>query len=300
VVLCDGFVMGGISYRIFSAEEFIEIAFCAVNTTRQAQGFGAQLMRYLKFVIQSMCLYDILTCADNDAVEFFKKQGFNDKAIMMDPKRWVRRIKDYESVTLVHCHIEPQINYMKFTIDLDAIDKFIQKHIGNRYHERLFVDGDVWKPFPQAPTFLNLSLKRVLKETDVGIPGDVDQWVLTNYRQRMNEFKDKIRAIIEKLKLHDGELFHRPVTEAIAPEYFVKIKAPMDFWTIERRLNRFPDYYKTPEMLYTDMHLLIENCKTYNQGNQDILPIANLTWSEFSKLYKSLAADGICDGPSRS
>jgi histone acetyltransferase len=77
VILHAGIVHGAISYRIFPDERFIEIAFCAVGSSLQARGYGRFIMQYFKTVIQSIEIYDVLTGADNDAVDLFRKQGFN-------------------------------------------------------------------------------------------------------------------------------------------------------------------------------------------------------------------------------
>ena len=77
-VLSGGRVKGAICSRLFYQEEFIEIAFCCIDGTIQSGGVGHLLMNYLKSVIQVEELYDIITCADNAAVGYFKKQGFSE------------------------------------------------------------------------------------------------------------------------------------------------------------------------------------------------------------------------------
>jgi histone acetyltransferase len=114
MMLYSGVVKGAICSRIFPEERFIEIAFCAVDSTLQSRGCGRLLMNFLKYVIQYSEIYNMLACADNEAVIYFKKLGFNDKAITIDPKRWVGRIKDYDKVTLVHSKIYPEVDYMHF------------------------------------------------------------------------------------------------------------------------------------------------------------------------------------------
>jgi histone acetyltransferase len=258
----------------------------------QLGGIGRLLMQFLKSVLQSMQIYDILTCADNAAVPFFVRQGFNDKEILMDPKRWVRRIKDYSKVTLVHCHIEPQINYMRTVLDFELIEKFIEDRIGKRCHKALFASKDVWKSFKYAPTILNVPLKKVMKLTDGGARrGPAEELALTNYRQRMASLREAIIRLVDDLKEADpDELFHRPVTEEIAEGYFDEPKNPMDFWTMEKRLARFPDYYKTPQMLEGNMELMFENCAKYNHSDPRILAIQKTVHTAFTKLYRNLAA----------
>ena len=43
-----------------------------------------------------------MTYADNNATEFFKKQGFNQKGYMPEP-RWKGYIKDYNGSTMMQC-----------------------------------------------------------------------------------------------------------------------------------------------------------------------------------------------------
>ena len=47
-LLHNGRISGGICSRLFKKEEFIEIAFCAVDSTYQTRGYGRLIMNYLK------------------------------------------------------------------------------------------------------------------------------------------------------------------------------------------------------------------------------------------------------------
>jgi histone acetyltransferase len=149
-------------------ESFIEIVFCTVDSQHQGGGYGRLAMNYLRTVIQYSELYDLLTCADNEAVMYFKKQGFNDKAIMMDPRRCVGRIKDYDKITQVHCHIYPEVDSLNFPTALDRQLEFLEDRIGKRIHRPPFDLADRWLPFAEAPSFLNRSLPQVIQETDCG------------------------------------------------------------------------------------------------------------------------------------
>lgn len=257
VLLHKGKPMGGICGRIFQKEMFMEIAFCAVSTTLQMSGYGKLSMNYLKTVLQADELYDILTCADNAAVQYFQKQGFNDKVIDMDPNRWKRRIKDYEKVTLVHCKLYPDVDYMQFTKTIDEQIKFLEEKIGNRRFQPLFPDDSYWLPFEQSPTFLNKHMEEIVM--------DNKNFNRDKYKEEMKELRNKLLEIIDELKKDDRFIdFSTPVTEKIAPEYFKKISNPMDLRTIERRLLRFPDYYKSVQTFETDISLIVNNCKNYN------------------------------------
>jgi histone acetyltransferase len=101
--LKQGKVVGGISFRPFPTQGFIEIAFCAITASEQVsvssysslllylflryflsidslsffaqvKGYGSRLMNQLKSFIQKDGIYYFLTYADNYAVGYFKKQ----------------------------------------------------------------------------------------------------------------------------------------------------------------------------------------------------------------------------------
>lgn len=55
-----------------------------------------------------------MTYADNLAIEFFKKQGFNLKGFMPEP-RWKGYIKDYSGSTPMQCQIHPHIDYVNLS-----------------------------------------------------------------------------------------------------------------------------------------------------------------------------------------
>ena len=50
------------------------------------------------------------TFADNNAIEFFKKQGFT-KHLQMPETRWRGYIKEYSGSTMMQCKIHENIDY---------------------------------------------------------------------------------------------------------------------------------------------------------------------------------------------
>lgn len=52
----------------------------------------------------------MMTCADNLAIGYFKKQGFH-KDILADPVIYKGYLKDYEGSTLMEFIIEKDIDY---------------------------------------------------------------------------------------------------------------------------------------------------------------------------------------------
>jgi len=55
-----------------------------------------------------------LTYADNNATEFFKKQGFKEKGYMPEA-RWKGFIKDYNGSTMMQCQIVRDIDYVNIS-----------------------------------------------------------------------------------------------------------------------------------------------------------------------------------------
>lgn len=288
-VLIDGKIKGAICSRLFYQEEFIEIAFCGVDSNKQLAGVGHLLMNYLKSVIQIEEFYDLITCADNEAVGYFKKQGFS-LQIRMEPQRWVGRIKDYHGVTLVHCQINPEVDYQHFNEAIQKQINFSEKVVGKRLHQPYFTEGDKFLPYPQKPSFLNQNLVDLIKDTDTKgkhSRRQPERKIVKNYDSDMSELKQKLIEIIQQLNKDEtlNKVFYEPVTETIAEDYFEQIQYPMDFLTMERRLLRYKDYYKTPELFAEDMNLIVRNCKTFNTEDTEFYKYANLCWQKFKQLY---------------
>ncbi|EAY05206.1 acetyltransferase, GNAT family protein [Trichomonas vaginalis G3] len=287
MLLSNGIVTGSISSRLFPIEEFVEIVFLAVQSQDQARGYGRLVMNYLKQAMMVYKFYDFLACADNEAVTFFKKLGFNDRAIMMDPSRWVRRIKDYDGVTLVHCKLHKEIDYMNFAktiqLQIDFVENIIGKHIINtpKALENPFVNHTF------APTKVSMPLPKIMKLIHNNVPQtEYDKNKIVDYREKMSKLRKTFISIIDKFIANPKfMLFERPVTEDIAPKYFELIQKPMDFITIKRRLERFPDYYKRPEQLYSDFQLIADNCKAFNPPGSQYIALSNSLMSTVKAIF---------------
>ncbi|KAF7730997.1 histone acetyltransferase [Apophysomyces ossiformis] len=68
-------VIGGICYRPFESQEFVEIVFCAIASTEQVKGFTTE--------------------------------------ITLDKRKWVGCIKDYEGGTIMQCTMVPKVKYLQ-------------------------------------------------------------------------------------------------------------------------------------------------------------------------------------------
>ena len=280
MILHQGKFQGGICSRLFPKEEFVEIVFCAVEMTLQARGYGRLAMNFLKCVLQTHELYDILTCADNEAVTYFKKQGFNSKEILMDPKRWVGCIKDYEGITLVHCHIQPDVDYMRMPQIIKEQIQLLSKKTGYKINQMPNEFDFRWDGYRQRPTFISIPLPKLLQNA-------LKKKAPRDYAKRMEVIRSKIIKILTKMKEDEsfGPTFMRPVTEDIAPGYFNQIQKPMDFLTIEKRLMKFPDYYKHPILFARDIRLMCMNCQRFNAADTIFFKQANDAMTLFKELY---------------
>lgn len=110
-------IVGGIVYRPFEKCKFAEIAFLAITSLEQVKGYGTRLMNKLKAHLQKKEMQYLLTYADNNAIGYFKKQGFS--TIPRIPKHlWNGYIKDYDGGTLMDCCLNPVIDYNDIYTDL--------------------------------------------------------------------------------------------------------------------------------------------------------------------------------------
>lgn len=82
-VKSDGKIFGGICYRMFEEVSLVEVVFLAISADFQIKGYGSLLMSELKALLQEQGFKVMMTCADNLAIGYFKKQGFH-KEILVD------------------------------------------------------------------------------------------------------------------------------------------------------------------------------------------------------------------------
>lgn len=93
-----------------------------------------------------------------------------------------------------------------------------------------------------------------------------------------------IRPVLQRLLLHPknvGNLFNKPVDPVALqlPDYFMRIKRPMDLGTVKSRLQR--GFYKNMESVTADIHLVFKNALTYNAANHAIHLIAKTMKTDF-------------------
>ena len=153
---------GGIVFRPFPHRGFIEVVFCAVESTVQKGGFGSYMMSHLKELVKERGIYHILTYADNQAIGYFMKQGFR-KHVTLQKDKWQGYIKDYVSATLMECvlneNVESYVNVMETVRkQREALNSLITEVSPAHIHE-----GLTW--FKEGHTKMRIEDIPGLKET---------------------------------------------------------------------------------------------------------------------------------------
>lgn len=88
------------------------------------------------------------------------------------------------------------------------------------------------------------------------------------------------RALLRRVRaLDDHGVFAEPVDESVAPDYYTKIKDPVDLSTVRRRLVEGADLVATalaylPEHLEADLERMFANCAAYNNAGSPIVAYA--------------------------
>jgi hypothetical protein len=76
-----------------------------------------------------------------------------------------------------------------------------------------------------------------------------------------------LQEIIQLIQQHPRVYpFLHPVSLSDAPDYYDIIDQPMDFSTMNEKVNTFQ--YGNFSQFYNDLNLLVDNCRKYNQGTQ--------------------------------
>jgi len=175
-------VIGGVVYRPFEENGFVEIAFLAITAIEQVKGYGTRLMNKFKAYLQKKGIKYMVTYADNNAIGYFKKQGFS--TIPRIPKHlWYGYIKDYESGTLMDCYLNPDIDYNNISNELKKQKAALLEALKKCYHFEIYKGLELEQK----------EVKRKRKEEDLesekvfsSIPGIAESgWNLQLYKKSL-------------------------------------------------------------------------------------------------------------------
>jgi histone acetyltransferase len=233
-----------------------------------------------------------LTYADNNAIGYFKKQGFH-KNLKMPMDQWKDYIKDYDGGTLMEAEIDPKIDYSNLSEILKkqkkCIENYCQKFLNVK---RKYSFNEFEESIKKNNIDLN-SLKRKNKENEEiieiseelfnSIPGMKESgWTYNDYKnQCQNEkqgdnvnFLTQCRNIILKLKTHTNSWpFREPVDAQYVQDYYQKIKEPMDLETLEKGVES--GKYKNKAVFEKDLRKIFSNARTYNKSGTIYYKFAN-------------------------
>ncbi|GFP81968.1 histone acetyltransferase gcn5 [Phtheirospermum japonicum] len=246
-------VVGGITYRPYISQKFGEIAFCAITADEQVKGYGTRLMNHLKQHARDVDgLTHFLTYADNNAVGYFKKQGFT-KEIYLEKERWHGALSrannaaykllisaiDEKIRELSNCHIVyPGIDFQKKEAGVP------KKYVKAEDIPGLREAG--WTP----DQYGHSRFKIVNSSTDAA-----------SHQKSLTAF---MRSLIKAMHDHpDSWPFKDPVDARDVPDYYEIIKDPMDLKTMSKRVES-EQYYVTFEMFVADVRRMFSNARTYN------------------------------------
>lgn len=215
-----------------------------------------------------------ITYADNYAIGYFKKQGFT-KTISMPKGRYQGLIKDYDGGTPMECYIHPSVDFTRIPDMIQAQREFIMERIRLkakshiRTYEPLPID---FRPSLEGVSRANESAARAMAIPGIAEAGWSMADLLTSTgvkdadRQK-NALKSELLSLVRKTEEQQSAWpFREPVNTAEVHDYLDVVKEPIDLTTIEKRIRK-GDWYKSKQMLYRDLMLMVNNCKLYNDGN---------------------------------
>ncbi|KAI2618130.1 Bromodomain-containing protein [Hypoxylon sp. NC1633] len=249
-------VVAGVAWREFRDRKFAEIVFVGVSDGHQGAGYGAHLMNHLKDYVKatSPVMY-FLTYADNNAIGYFKKQGFT-MEITLGRDIWAGCIKHYTGAKLMQCSMLPRIRYLQAGRMLQMQKEAVLAKIRAETQSHI-----VHQPPAQWAN-------GVMPIDPLSIPAiRASGWTpakeeLARAQKRGPHF-DKLRQLLDQIKSHNkAGPFLKPVDKAEAPSYYKIIKSPMDLSTMEVKLQ--DNQYQDPKDLFDDLWLMFWNCHKYN------------------------------------
>uniref|UniRef100_A0A7I5EDE6 histone acetyltransferase n=1 Tax=Haemonchus contortus TaxID=6289 RepID=A0A7I5EDE6_HAECO len=245
-------VIGGICFRPFPTQGFIEIVFCAITANEQVKGYGTHLMNHLKDYQVKCGNYHLLTFADEFAIGYFSKQGFSEK-VEMPKKLYQGYIKEYEGATLMGCQLHPQMRYTEFSSYMKCVRDLHQAMSEVKYPNKTRKYGGIEHIFRYHGG-------NGLRFKD--IPG-LESYNDDDSPAKDDDLESKIKLILKKLNADKWSWpFVAPVDGEMVPEYYDYIEYPIDLKTMGDRLRA--KYYVHQHLFIADLCRMFANCYSFN------------------------------------
>lgn len=233
----DGRPIGGVCFRSFSTQGFIEIVFCAVTSSQQVKGYGTHLMNHLKDYSNQHGIRHFLTFADEFAIGYFKKQGFS-KEIKIARNIYSGFIKEYEGATLMHCELHPCIVYTQFSSVIRKQKEIVKELILQRQQE-------ISKVHPGLTCFKEgirtIPIESIPGLRDIGwrpVPRALRQSRSMEENEDFDKLAMHFSSVLNAVRQHQSSWpFLQPVSAAEVPDYYEHIKYPMDLRSMTERMK---------------------------------------------------------------
>ena len=284
-------VMGGCCYRPFPEQGFSEIAFLAISHNEQVRGYGTRLMAHTKERAKQLGLTHLLTCADNNAVAYFKKQGFS-KIITLPPERWQGYIKDYEGIVLMECVLNYKVDYLNIPPLLKAQKMCLLEKLKEVSRSHIVYPGIDVKQMrgvriEDIPGLQHIDLNKVPPPTAAhgtrsggasGAKASSAAAAIAAERDpvQLAALHKELQHVLNQIKSHASAWpFLEPVDpqETGAYNYYEVVKNPMDLRTIQERLDG-GGYYVNKDIFLADLNRMVKNAVDYNGPGHYITELA--------------------------
>ena len=173
----------------------------------------------------------------------------------------------------MECYIHPSIDFTRIPEMLEAQHAFIMDRIRLKAKSHKVTYDPLPKDF--KPNLEGVSRANEAAARAMAIPGVVEAgWTMADLlastggakdadRQK-NALKSELLSLVRKAEEQQFAWpFREPVDTSEVHDYLEVIKEPIDLSTIEKRVRK-GEWYKSKQMLYRDLMLMVNNCKLYN------------------------------------
>ncbi|KAI1718086.1 bromodomain-containing protein [Ditylenchus destructor] len=293
-------VVAALCYRPFPECGLIELVFLGVDPLHQSRGYGYLIMSAFQQYIadREENLKNIVTYADNKAVDFFKMNKFEPKRLDQKYRGYVKHYN--KSLLMMHTigsekysdyHLEGE-DYMEAEETFHP-DIFNDEPLGDDLHlvnssEKL-----------HCPKYYDLLMRETLRETKrkSNLKPKPDTLQVKNVAPKAL-LKRRFLLLIERLKENSYSSFFRTPVELsrgslflqyskyfyfTAPNYYTIITSPMDLETLETNVNA--GRYKKVLSFVKDVRLIFSNCYHYNDEDS----IFYFYGHQLNKFYNTIA-----------
>lgn len=187
-----------------------------------------------------------------------KKQGFA-KEITLDKSTWMGYIKDYEGGTLMQCSMLPRMRYLE-------VGRMIRKQKETVLAKMCtFGKSHIVHPPPQQwsnGVIIPIDPLSIPAVWATGWSPDMDKLAR---EPRHGPHFNELRRFLNQIQNHKQAWpFLHPVNKDEVPDHYKVIVSPMDLSIIEERLEH--DFYTAPKDLVSDLKLIFNNCRQYNDA----------------------------------